>query len=116
MAAAPKPSEMDLARIRRWVAGRVPPQHADSIKIELGQRGANVTLFELRPPWCEEVGPDWSRRPAAQLRYTGMGFWRLFCTDRNGRWRPYPLNPEPERDLDGLLNVVSEDAIEAFGI
>jgi hypothetical protein len=43
------------------------------MRLELGVHGANVTIFELRPPWSPKVGPEGSRRPVAQLRHTG---WR----------------------------------------
>src|SRR5918996_3943224 len=51
---APKPRELDLARIRRWARDRVPVEHEDNVRVEVGVRGANVTVFERRPPWCEE--------------------------------------------------------------
>jgi hypothetical protein len=60
--AAQKPRDLDLARIRRWVSGRIPVEHQDEVRLEVGVHGANVTIFELRPPWSAEVGPDWSRR------------------------------------------------------
>lgn len=96
MAAAPKPRELDVARIRRWVQERVPPEHEDEVKLEIVVRGANVTIYELRSPWCDEVGPDWSRRPVVQLRHTGGGFWLLLWPDRRDRWQRYP--PAPSQD------------------
>ena len=77
-------------------------------------RGANVTIFELRPPWRDDVGPEWSRRPLVQLRHTGSGFWLLLWQDRRGRWQRYPLAPRPTRDLDALLAEIDEDGISLF--
>jgi len=112
--AAQKPHELDLARIRRWVTGRVPTEHQEKVRLEVGLRGANVTIFELRPPWCPEVGPEWSRRAVAQLRHTGGGFWLLLWPNRRDRWERYPLAPDATRDLDALLAELDEDGICVF--
>ena len=77
-------------------------------------RGANVTIVELRPPWREVVGPEWSRRPLVQLRHTGSGFWLLLWQDGRGRWQRYPLAPRPTRDLRALLAEIDEDGISLF--
>ena len=114
VASAPKPNQLDLARIRRWVEARVPLAHQDDVRLEVGVHGANVTIFELRPPWSLEVGPDWSRRPVAQLRHTGGGFWLLLWQQHSGRWERYPLAPVPTRDLDSLLTELNEDGICVF--
>lgn len=82
--------------------------------MECAVHGANVTIFELRPPWCDEVGPEWSRRPVAQLRHTGAGFWLLLWQNRRGRWERYPLAADPTRDLDALLAELDEDGISLF--
>lgn len=116
VATAPKPSELDLARIRRWVEARVPVESQGDVRLEMGVRGANVTIFELRPPGCEEVGPDWSRRPLAQLRSTGYGFWLLLWQNRRDQWERYPLAPNATRDLDALLRELDEDSICVFGL
>jgi len=111
---ATKPREMDLARIRRWVQRRIPAEHHGELRLELRVHGANVTIFELRPPWCAEVGPDWSRRPVVQLRHTGGGFWLLLWQNRRSRWERYPLAPLATRDLDSLLAELEEDGISLF--
>lgn len=103
MSAGQKPRELDLARIRKWVNGRVPVEHQEEVRLEVGVHGANVTIFELRPPWSDEVSPEWTRRPVAQLRHTGSGFWLLLWQNRRDRWERHPLAPDPTRDLDALL-------------
>lgn len=114
MAAVTKPRELDLERIRRFVAGRVPVDCQAELRLEVGVRRANVTIFELRPPWCDEVGPEWSRRPVAQLGHTASGYWLLLWPDRRGRWERYPLAPDATRDLDSLLAELDEDGICLF--
>lgn len=114
MPTAPKPRPGDLARIRRWVEDRVPDEQKQKVRLELGVHGANVTIFELRPPWCPEVGPDWSRRSVAQLRHSGSGFWQLLWRNRRDRWERYPLAPDVTRDLDSLLNALDDDGVSLF--
>jgi hypothetical protein len=100
--------------IRRWAEGRVPVEHQDKVRIEIGVRGASVTIFELRPPWSADVGPDWSRRPIAQLRHTGSGFWLLLWPNRRGRWERYPLAPDATRGVAALLAELDEDGLCLF--
>ncbi len=114
MARALKPKESDLARIRDWAAKKVPPELQQRVRLEVAVRGANVTLFELQPPWCPDGGPEWARRPAAQLRHTGGGFWLLLWPDHSDRWQRYPPAPSPTRDLDSLLTELDEDGICLF--
>ena len=114
MATAPRPKEAALGQIRDFVEGRVPAEHRDQVWLEMAVRGANVTIYELRPPWHEDYGPEWSRRPVAQLRHTGGGFWLLLWPDRRDRWQRYPLAPRPTRDLSELLRELDDDAICAF--
>jgi hypothetical protein len=92
----------------------VPIEHHDELRLELSVRGANVTIYELRPPWSAEAGPDWSRRPVAQLRHTGGGFWLLLWPNRRNRWERYPLAPHASRDLESLLAEMDEDGISLF--
>ena len=59
-------------------------------------------------------GQDWTRRPAAQFRHTGGGFWMLLWPDRHDRWQRYPLTPVPTRDLESLLTELDHDGICLF--
>ncbi|TVT23219.1 DUF3024 domain-containing protein [Amycolatopsis rhizosphaerae] len=67
-----------------------------------------MTILEVRAPWREDFGPDWTRRPVAQLRYDGS-HWRLYWPDRNTRWHliddiPAQTSPGPllsEMDVPG---------------
>ncbi len=104
--------EIDIQRIRRYCAGRVPPQYADQIRIEADVRGRSVTIRECRPPWRPEWGPEWTRRPVAQLRYDdATGQWRLFAANRNGRWLVYPSRPGR---VARLLDEIEADPIAIF--
>lgn len=104
--------ELDLERIRRYCAGRVPPQFADEIRIEVEVRGRSVTVRECRPPWKPEW-VEWSRRPVAQLRYDeASGKWRLFAADRKGHWLAYPR--PPARQVERLLDEIEADPTAIF--
>lgn len=86
--------ELDIRRIRNYCAGKVPSRLADRIRIEFDVRGKSVTIRECRPPWRAEVGSEWTRKKVAQLRYDETaGSWRLYASDRNGRWMKYPACP-----------------------
>jgi hypothetical protein len=77
-----------VAEVERYCEGRVPEDmHAD-VRVEHGVRGNAITIVERRPPWREEVGPEWSSTKVAQLRYGG-GMWTLYCADSSGRWWLY---------------------------
>ena len=86
----PAPPELDLARIRRFCADRVPAHVREEIRIEAEVRGERVSIFECRPPWHPEI-TEWSRTPVAQLRYGTKERWTLYGADRNGRWHRYDM-------------------------
>ena len=109
MARTPVVPDLDLARIARYCDERVPAQHLDRIRIEHDVRGRSVSIFECRPPWRPEYGPDWSRRRVAQLRYDpGERRWTLYSADRNGRWHLYYL-VDPSPRVDDLLAEIAAD-------
>jgi hypothetical protein len=85
--------ETDLARIARWVDGRneqMPAHVRQEIRIEMDVAPTSVTIFECRPPWQPEYGPNWTRQPVARLRYTkARREWSLYWTDRNSKFHLY---------------------------
>jgi len=104
--------ELDLERIRRYCVGRVPPQVADEIRIEVDVRGRSATVRECRPPWKPQW-VEWSRKPVAQLRYdAATRSWRLYAANRNERWLPYPI--PPTRYVAGLLDEIEADPTAIF--
>ena len=106
--------DIDLAKIRRYCAGRVAPHALDQIRIEVDVRGDSVTILECRPPWRPDFGPDWTRFPIAQLRYTAArGEWVLYSRDRNLRWHRYDLiGPAPH--VDPLLKEIEANPTSIF--
>jgi hypothetical protein len=68
-----------------------------------------VTIFECRPRWQPEYGPDWTRQPVARLRYTkARREWSLYWTDRNSKFHRYD-QAAATATVEGLLAEVDAD-------
>ena len=106
--------DIALAAIRRYCENKIPAKHRDEIRVECDVRGNNVTIYECRPPWHPNLGPDWSRQPVAQLRYQPDDYqWRLYSADRNSRWHYYDLS-EPTTQVEELLAEIDDDPTGIF--
>lgn len=71
--------EPALAHVAVFCDQRVPDHVRDQIRLDHSARGDAITIFECRPPWREDFGPEWTRRKIAQLRYErSSADWR--CT------------------------------------
>jgi hypothetical protein len=107
-------SESHVARIRELCDMRVPPRAAHEVRVELEQERQAINIVELRPPWRDDLGPEWSRLPVARLRYVASkGLWTLYYHRHTGRWERYPLLG-PTRRLDDLLGELADDPICLF--
>ena len=49
--------ELDVARIVKYCASRVPKQYRHEIRVECDIAPRHVTICECRPPWREDFGP-----------------------------------------------------------
>ena len=49
-----------IALVATYCATKVPAEHDDKIRIEYKVRGNTITIYECRPPWREDFGPDWT--------------------------------------------------------
>lgn len=67
-----------------------------------------------RPPWREDVGPDWTRFPIARLHYTRTtGLWTLYWRDQKLKYHRYqPLDPSPR--IQDLLDYLDSRADPIF--
>ena len=74
----------------------------------------HLTICECRPPWREDVRPDWTRFPIARLRYTRTtGLWTLYWRDQNLKYhRHQPLDPSPR--VQDLLDYSDDPADPIF--
>jgi hypothetical protein len=55
--AAARVPALDLARVERFCAARVPPRLAAQVRLEVEVDGVGVTIVERRAPWSPDVGP-----------------------------------------------------------
>ncbi|MCU1363953.1 MAG: hypothetical protein JWM55_1781 [Acidimicrobiaceae bacterium] len=105
-------SDLDLFKVTKHCAGRVPARFHDQMRIESSVRGNSVTIFECRAPWHPTL-IDWSRHPVAQLRYdTGALNWTLYWADRNGRW--HLLDFVEPGTVDQMLAAIDDDSVGIF--
>jgi hypothetical protein len=95
--------DIDLHRIARYCADRIPAHARAQVRVVHAVRGRMVTIFEIRPPW-NGVG-DWTRRPVAQLRHAGHR-WTLWWPDRNSRW--HPVDAPPADTVQPLLEILDD--------
>jgi len=104
--------ETDVARARRWVDGRndrLPERARGQIRYELDVADRFVTLFECRPPWRPDFGPDWTRFPVVRFRYIkARREWAVYWRDRNLEFHRFdPLPPSPQ--IETVLAAVDDD-------
>jgi hypothetical protein len=94
---------------------RDTPEHVrDQIRLEFTVRGDAITIVERRAPWKEDLGPEWSSQPIAQMRFdAGTLRWSLWWPEWDNRWHRYDgLDPAP--DIDVLLRELREDPTAIF--
>jgi hypothetical protein len=102
-----------MARIRRYVDARVPPQARHDVRLEVEVQGTAVTIVERRAPWQPDFGPEWSHFPIAKLRYSPTHQqWTLLWRDRNLNWHRY--HSAPAAHVDPLLAEIDADPTAIF--
>jgi hypothetical protein len=113
--AIPEPTRTQaIAVVKHFCDNRVPLKHQDQLRIDHVIRGNSITIRELRAPWRDDYGPDWSINPRAQLRYNPQaGSWTLYWPDRNHRWLLYP-DAQPTPEIEWLLREIDLDPRGAF--
>jgi hypothetical protein len=101
--------ELDVARVRRWCAARVPEHARHQVRVECTVTSRHLTIVERRMPWCDDVGPEWTSFPIARLSYTATDkSWTLYWRDRNLRFHSYdPL--APSQRVGDLLTEIDRD-------
>src|SRR5947208_11195893 len=101
--------ELDVARVQRWCAARVPEHARHQVRLECQLAPQHLTILERRAPWREDSGPEWTSFPIARLRYTiADKSWTLYWRDRNLRFHSYdPL--EPSHQVNDLPTELDHD-------
>ena len=75
--------ELDVARVLRWCAARVPEHALHQVRVECESPHDTSPLSSGAPPWREDFGPEWTSFPIARLRYTAADkSWILYWRDR----------------------------------
>jgi hypothetical protein len=116
---APTPSpagvlDLDLARIQRWCAARVPEPARHQVRLECEIGARDLTIVERRAPWRDDPGADWTSLPIARLRYAKTAkTWTLHWRDRNLKFHRYDQLP-PSAHIDDLLAEIDRDPSGAF--
>jgi hypothetical protein len=112
-ATAPLP-EIDVARVRRWCAARVPEHARHQVRVECEVDRYYLTIVERRAPWRADFGPEWTRLPIARLRYTKVSKkWTLHWRDRNLRFHRYD-RIEPSAAVTALIDEIDRDPTGIF--
>ena len=92
--------QLDVARVQRWCAARVPEHALHQVRVECQIAPRHLTIVERRAPRREESDPEWTSFPIARLRYTAADkSWTLYRRDRNLRFHLYDLL-EPSHQVD----------------
>lgn len=100
--------ELDIARVQRWCRDRVPERARHQVRVECEVADHQLTVVELRAPWSEDAGSEWTPLPVARLRYAASrGEWSLLWRDRNLRFHEYDLPPSPS--VEPLLAELDRD-------
>jgi hypothetical protein len=90
--------ELDVARVQRWCAGRVPEPARHQVRVECQAAPRHLTIVERRAPWREDFGA-----------YTAADkSWTLYWRDRNLRFHLYDLLAPPHQ-VDDLLTELDRD-------
>ncbi len=108
------PPELDIARVQRWCAARVPEHARHQVRVECETAPRHLTIIERRAPWREDLGPEWTSFPIARLRYTATSMsWTLYWRDRHLRFHRYqPLTPTHR--VEDLLAELDRDPTYIF--
>jgi Protein of unknown function (DUF3024) len=84
------------------------------IRYELDVADRHVTLYECRPPWRPEYGPEWTRFPIVRFHYTkARREWATYWRDRNLRFHRFEPQARSRR-IEGLLEAVDVDTTGIF--
>ncbi len=105
---------LDVARVQRWCAARVPERARHQVRLECDEAPQHLTIIERRAPWPEDSGTEWTRVPIARLRYTSATTsWSLYWRDRNLRFHAYD-RAAPSPTVEELLSEIDRDPTGIF--
>lgn len=101
--------ELGVERLRDYCQAKVPDHALHQVRVELDLSPGAATVVEVRAPWREDYGRDWTRMPIARLRYVQRTrVWTLYHRDRHGRSHRYPF-VGPSNNVDVLIAEIDRD-------
>jgi hypothetical protein len=109
-------SEVEIAAkvVERYAAAKVPPEVQDAAKLEVETEGNSITIWECRPPWKPEYGPEWTRMGIARFRYSpGEKSWTVYWMRGDLKFHRYTLIG-PQSGIGPLLDEVARDPHGCF--
>jgi len=102
----------DVQRVRKWIESRndgVPVDIRDKIRYEIDVGHHAISVFECRPPWKQEFGPEWTRMEVALLRFTTIADqWSLYWRDSDQVFHEYDML-DATSDVGQLLSEIDRD-------
>lgn len=105
--------ELDLMRVQRWCAGRVPERARHQVRVDCDVALRHLTIVECRAPWQKDDDRECTRFPIARLRYTKVKTWELYWRDRNLRFHAYDRIGS-SANIDELLAEIDRDPTGIF--
>ena len=86
------------------------PEHArHQVRVGCQIAPRHLTIVERRAPWRQDLGPEWTSFPIAQLRYTiAEKSWTLYWRDRNLRFHVHDPHA-PSNRVEDLLTQLDRD-------
>lgn len=106
--------ELAIAKVKRFCDQKIPAHVRNQLVWVVETRGRAIMIYEKRPPWRADYGPEWTKREIAQFRYDPeFKTWTLYWANRNGKWLKVPDAP-PAGDVEPLLSIVQENRTGAF--
>lgn len=90
---------LEVARVQRWCAARVPERARHQIRVECHLAPRQLTIIGRRAPWREDFGPEWTSIPIARLRYSAadkpgacIGATATSASTSTTRWLPHAMS------------------------
>lgn len=100
--------------VERYAAAKVPPEVRDAVRLEVETVSNSITIWECRPPWRPESGPEWTRMGIARFRYSpSERSWTVYWMRSDLKFHRYTL-VGPQSGIGPLLDEVALDPNACF--
>ncbi|MGH2698358.1 MAG: DUF3024 domain-containing protein [Actinomycetota bacterium] len=103
-----------IALVAMYCATTIPSELADEIRLEYKLRGRTITIYERRPLWREDLGPEWTSMRICSMEWDpATRLWTLYARDGNDRRLDYPY-VDPAPTIKPLLGELDNDPTAIF--